>query len=295
MSRWLAIGLALCLGACGPKGLRARLANAEKRAVQAEAALDEAERRLDEMDAGGAEGKLRDARSALEDPDVGYYPEREMIADRLDAAERRLEGVKKEKDRRELEKKVAERKKEIEFRMEEVKRAIEEARAPEATRSRADGLKDAMEDLSGVLEDGKELEGRHGAYARFALDARRSLEQGRKELSVVQARVSFAGGPGAAYLEGRSLAQEARGEKSKERRGKLFGEARARLKSCALDGKEMLAAEAKLARSPIALDGEVLSAGVITSRCESEADSVGKPAAKKARPAAKSSGKKKLR
>src|SRR5687767_2907108 len=97
--------------ACGPKGLKERLLNAERRATAAEQALEVAVQRMREVQPVAAEEALADARKALGDPDVAYYPEREQIRDRLAQAEALMPQVKRERARRDLELQVAEQQK----------------------------------------------------------------------------------------------------------------------------------------------------------------------------------------
>src|SRR5688500_11557231 len=102
--KWVGLlGVAFLCAACGPKTLQAKLLNAERRATDAETAIDEAERQMRALEPDLAQRALEKAASAMADPDVGYYPEREPIAQRLEQAKGRLPGVRKERDRRDLE------------------------------------------------------------------------------------------------------------------------------------------------------------------------------------------------
>src|SRR5690242_20379655 len=102
MIRALLVLALLLAAACGPRTVQARMEHSEKRAGQAEAALDEAEASLQALDPDRAEKRIERAREAISDPDFAYYPERELLRERLARAEANLPVVRKEKARREL-------------------------------------------------------------------------------------------------------------------------------------------------------------------------------------------------
>ena len=96
---WLGL---LLLPSCASPTLKARLVNAERRATEAEKLLDEAERQMAELEPAPAERALKQAEQAMSDPDVGYYPERQQIRERLAADFRKLPEVKKKREARDL-------------------------------------------------------------------------------------------------------------------------------------------------------------------------------------------------
>src|SRR3982074_1501827 len=110
-SGWaLLLGVSVSVLSCRASNtLEARLVSAEDRGTAIEKNLDEAERYLDALDPEPAVGPLHPARQGLAHPDVGYYPERQMLSQRLTEDVKRLAQVRKEREARDRAKVIAER------------------------------------------------------------------------------------------------------------------------------------------------------------------------------------------
>src|SRR5215467_6134779 len=113
---WPLLGAAAftLLGCASHPTLKERLVNAERRATEGERLLEQAEHEMQALEADRSESTLKQAQRALSDPDFGYYPEHQAIAQRLGADLRRLPQVRKEREARDLAIAVGKRRVEVE-------------------------------------------------------------------------------------------------------------------------------------------------------------------------------------
>lgn len=264
------------LAGCSPPTLKARLINAERRARDAEASLDRAEQAMAALEPDEAGRELRRAREALSDPDVGYYPERELIGQRLSADEAKLPAVRKERERRDLELKVAERLKALEELEPRFDRALEGVARRQLEEDAVDGARGLFDDLRAELDEGKELEPRHAEYAAFARRVRQKLERGAPAIALAGHRLEFVEGPGEVSVEAGEVMRRARKERELRRRIDLFEEARSGYARCVEQGKRLLARAQGLSRASILLEGKATTPGAVTSSCASNVRAIAK-------------------
>ncbi len=271
--------------ACGPRTLKQKLLNAERRTGEAETLLDEADRAMQELEPDLAAEKIAAAKQAMADPDVEYYPERHMVRERLQVAEQRLPAVREERARRDLERAAAERQKEVESELETLRKALQAAQDRTAKSSELSDLAAAIDDVQDELEDGREIESKHQGYARLAAEARGVVEVAVRERDLLKAKIAFLEGPAEEWTSGRELAGRARSEKDRERRAELYADAADHFRTCGTEGSSALKATPRLASAPLVLGDSVTTARGVIQRCAAELEAVTR--ALKKRPAKK--------
>jgi hypothetical protein len=257
--------------ACGPPSLKARLANAERRATEAERLLDEGEKDLRDLEPALAQDKLTDAQRAIEDPDFAYYPERELISQRLDAARKRLPAVRKAREERDLQQEVDARRAAVEQRLAVFEAAREGLTRKAIERAQVDAARETSDALFDAIEDGKDLEGRDDPYYRWVSKHRDAVSKVRAELPLAEARAAFIAGPGALRREGQTLHQKALALKREpDRKKDLLEEARDKLLQCAKEARGQLEAQQQLAKAAIVIDGALTTPQAVTKACEAQ-------------------------
>ncbi len=266
--------------ACGPRTLKQKLLNAERRTGEAETLLDEADRAMQELEPDLAAEKIAAAKQAMADPDVEYYPERPMVRERLQVAEQRLPAVREERARRDLERAAAERQKEVESELETLRKALQAAQDRTAKSSELSDLAAAIDDVQDELEDGREIESKHQGYARLAAEARGVVEVAVRERDLLKAKIAFLEGPAEEWTSGRELAGLDR-----ERRAELYADAADHFRTCGTEGSSALKATPRLASAPLVLGDSVTTARGVIQRCAAELEAVTR--ALKKRPAKK--------
>lgn len=270
---WIAAAT-LAVG-CGPKTLEAHLAQAEKRGAEAESLLDEAGRQLDAMRPDKAEGPIGEAKAILTDPDLGYYPERALLEERLKEAERRVVDVRATLARRELEGKLKVRRQTVERALAALKKAIDDLHTPGAGGSQVRAARGAVDDLDSAVKEGKDLEPQDKGYADVARGARKTLADAAAEVRLVEKTVAFQDGPMKAREAAVALLKQAAAEKKdKKKRRELFVAARDKFRTCSDDGKALLAESPELRRAALVTDEGVTSPNTIVAGCAARAVSL---------------------
>jgi hypothetical protein len=270
------------VAACGgPQTLRGTMDNAERSAQEAENALDEAEKRMDALDAEGAASSLDDAQEKLSDPNISKYPEHGMLKERLAENRKRLDSVKKEIAKRELEKAVQGARQLLEAASARLTAAIEAMKKPSASRAQVEEVEDAEKDLADRIGDARDVETKDAELGAYADGLRKQLAKSRDEVGKVSKVMAFRSGPGNARVEASVLVAEMKGTKDEEDRAELRSKAIDRFQVCVVDGKEMLVRAPELARTKIELDGRGVEAvEAVVASCQKELDALVKKASK---------------
>lgn len=275
------VAIAGMVAACGgPTTLAARMDHAENQARAAEALLDEADKRLEALEADRAEKLLADAKDRLSDPDIAKYPEHRLLQDRHKEASAKLVTVREEITKRELERAVLAQRQLVETALSRLEAAVEAMRRAEVTPSQLDEAKDAANDLRDKLANGGAIEAKDEGLAKFSADARKTLEKAMAEEQRAERVIAFREGPGLAMAEATTLAGKAKGEKDPEKRKELTTEALDRYRACVAKAKELLAGAPELAKTKVEVDGKTTSADALTSACEKQVESLDKKLAK---------------
>ncbi len=251
--------------------LKARLANSEHRATEAESLLDEAEHEMASLEPDRADRALKRAQKALSDPDVGYYPEREQLYQRFGVDVRRLPEVRKEREARDLSIEIAKRQVEVDKAMSELKPAVAALKKRDIERAEMERAKDCATAAQDALDGGRELEGKDVAYGTYAIKQRQLIKQARSEIELGKARLEFIARPGKARQEALAMTGRAKSEKNREKRSSLQAQARKRFADCAQEGQRMLFEFPALAGAVTTLGEEALVPRAVVASCADRA------------------------
>lgn len=294
---WIAALLALA--GCGTEraSLRENMDSAETAGRQAENALDEADKRMDRLDVEGAESALSDAREKLADPNITKYPEHSLLKDRLASGRTRLETVRAELAKRELEKAVLAARQTLEAASARLDAALESLKKPSATKATVGEVEEAEKDLAEKIGDAREVETKDAELGAYADTLRKQLAKAREEVGRVAKVMIFRSGPGAARVEATRLGAEMKEVTDPEDVAELRGKIIDRLQLCVVDGKELLVRTPELGKTKIELEGRgVESIDAVVTSCQKELDALVKKAkpkpVKKAKPKIKKKKKK---
>jgi hypothetical protein len=242
---------------------------AEKSAEKAGGLIDEADRALEAMQPDKAESKLAEANKILSEPDVAYYPERDMLLGRLKDDEARLAQVRTDVAKRQLGEAVADRRKAIDSTQTKLKKAVDDLHAPGLATSQVKSARSAVEEMQSEIDRGKELESKDKPYADYAHGLKKVLDQAAGEIRQADKTVAFLEGPGAGRKKGAELAKEAEGEKDAHKRHETLTAARDKFKACVDEGRKMLSASPDLKKAVIVLEESVTSPDGIVAECAS--------------------------
>ncbi len=288
LHRWLTpVLLFIAAAACRPPTLEARLVNAERKSSDAEKAMDQAEAKLRALEPGDAADWVDKAKKALADPDVGYYPEREQLRQRLAKDEAALPGVRQQRDKRDLDRAVDERRQKIDVAAADLDRALEPVHQKEATAAEAKAAQDAATGLASLVEDGKDLEPKSAPYAARIGELRPRLEQARSEIAFALARVGFADGPATDRQQAGELEAKAKVEKDKGQKAELLDGAREKYARCADVAAVALNSTPALVHATVLVAGAKLAPVAVQKHCSTRAKALLKTVAalRKAQPA----------
>jgi hypothetical protein len=216
------------------------LVSAEDRGTAIEKNLDEAERYLDALDPEPAVGPLQQARQGLAHPDVGYYPERQMLSQRLTEDVKRLAQVRKEREARDRAKVIAERQSDVEKALAKFKPSLAALKKRDLMGADVKQVTEGAQALQSALDAGKELERRETTYAAYVKEARGLLDQSRPQIELAKKRVEFAEGPAAVRNEALELTQRAKAERNNDRAAKLRAQSQEKFAECAKAGERLL-------------------------------------------------------
>jgi hypothetical protein len=284
------LACALLFGCSSPATLKARLANAERHATEAEKLLDEAEREMAALEPDKAEQVLKRAQQALSDPDVGYYPEREALFRRAAADQAKLLQVRRDREMRDLAVAADARQVEVEKALREFRPALEALKKREMTRAEIDRAKDSAGAVLEALEDGKKLEERYLQYGIWAREQRKLVESSRSQIELAKKRLDLVAGPGQARREALTLIARAKSEPSQKQKLKLTAQAREKFARCANDGQRMLIEMPALGAAVVAVGDEVFAAKTLVASCAQRARPPKKAPVKPVRSANRSQG-----
>lgn len=260
------------LAACAPKTLEQRLLNAEHQAGKAEEFLDRADAAMDRFEPDPASELLEDAQRELSDPDVGYYPEREILQNRLSKARARLALVRAEVAKRKLAEEVDRQRLDVEPRLAKLKESTARVRGTSANRSQVEDAEDALKEAERSLKAGKDLETRDPPYGEWAQRARSTVEQLAPEILLADQRVRFRDGPGAEALEGTGVEKRARALRKGQGRVELAEKALEHFSSCSREAKRLLEdAPPTLSHAELGLAGLPSYAPAVLSFCQAHA------------------------
>lgn len=264
--------LAVGLAACGPRSMQARIASGERKSERASALLDEADRAMSELEPDRAEARLREAGDLLSDRDVDLYPEGDLLRARLTEARGRLVLCREERARQDLAREVQRRREEVDRALADLRAALPELERKDAGRAQVDHVRDASRRVEQRVEDGKGLEAKDAAYAEYAGQALKQVEEARGRAAVVEKTLEFIAGPMKDRAEAVALAKRAKAERGLEERLGLYTQARRRFVDCTDNGQKLIDQAPGLEKARVELDGKPVSIKAVTRGCQARVD-----------------------
>lgn len=261
----------ILISCSSPVTLESRLVNGERRATEAEKLLDQAEREMAALEPDRAEQVLAQAQAALSHPDVGYYPERELIAQRAAADQKKMSQVKREREARDLAIAVASRHAKVEMALAEFRPALAALGDRGIVPTDIDRAKESAAGLYAALEDGRNLEARDRQYGAYARQLRGLVDRSRPPIELAKRRLEFAAGPVAVRHEARDLIARGKSEPNQKKKRALFAQSREKFAQCAQEGQRMLSESPALARAVIMVGGEPLVPRAVVVGCATRA------------------------
>lgn len=263
--------LALSAG-CGPKSMKARMANGENRAERASELIDEADREMRALEPDRAERKLKEAREQLSDRDVDLYPEGDLLRSRLTEANERLVLCRDERNRRDLEVEAQKRQQEVEKALAELKSAQDDLGHRTSGKTEVDHARDAARRVRDRLEDGKSFEAKDKKYGEFAQQARKQMDEVLAKAAILEKTLEFASGPLGERKEGMALSDKAKAERDMDKRLGLYTQARKRFVACNEDGLKLISATPGLDKATVEVDGSTTTVKAAAVGCQAKVD-----------------------
>jgi hypothetical protein len=271
LAGWSAAGLV----ACGPKSMKARIADGERLSDRAGTAMDEAERALAAEDPGRAEERLAEAERALADPDVMTNPESDLLKSRLAELKPRPAELRKELERRELEKKVAARREVVARAVTAFRKALASASGrPE--RAPVQAAREAARKVRDEVEWDKDLPAREPELKAYLDGIRQDLEAGEKELQLAERTIELVEGPVRDHDEALGRVQRGKAEKKLEERLSLYSEAQDRYRRCAEAADRMLGQWPELQKASLTAGGKPATLAGLVKQCKAQVEGTGK-------------------
>lgn len=240
-----------------------------------------------------AEDDLEDAKKALQNPDLEIHPEATMLKDRYLELVARLDVVREEKARRELELAIEEQRQNLERGRTRLLHATDALSQPQIGTREINEVRSAAEALSRVIEEGKKYEAKSTSYADDAAHAQRRVEGAKERIVLAELRLRFIEGPAQSWVRGRSSFADARKEKKVDRRQEKLLAAQRELQECSDGARKLLAENGELATASIVVEGKPTTAAGVSTGCGKLLTAVEKAVAKNARAVKKQAAKKK--
>jgi hypothetical protein len=278
---------------CGTteSSLRSQMDTAEASARAAENALDEADKRMDALDADATVSLLRTAKEKLADPNITKYPEHSLLKSRLAESETRLVRVKEDVAKRELERAVMAHRQMLEAAEKRLSEAVAGLKKPSVSDSAVSETKDAASDLEAQLERGEEVALRDDGLGEYAAGLKKVVAASRGEVEAARGILSFRSGPAAAREAGLDLLEEMRAADAEDAAG-IKSKAIDQFQLCVVDGRSLIATTPELAKMKIELEGRVSTVEAVVAGCDKSLASLTKGKVAKAKPKASKKSKK---
>ena len=231
---WMVVG-------CGPKTSNARMKDSERRADQVNRSLDQAQDAETRLEPKDAESALEDAKKGLMDPDINIYPELDLMVDRYKELQAKLDAVRAERTKRDLDQKLNKARDKVVPAVQKLSEATDKLSATAPTQEQIEAVEDPAKDVRDGVDDAKDLFVRDPDFALWAKSQRAKAEKALEEVARAKAKLKLIEGPGGAWLEAQKLIKDARsGLKPDEQQDKLTA-AKGRLEACIKDGNALRA------------------------------------------------------
>lgn len=273
---WAGTLLLSVLLACGPKSMKARIADGERISDRAAAALDDGEKALAAGDLDRAEDRVRDAERALADPDVATNPESELLKTRLADLKAKVPEARWQRHKEELAKKVAARREIISKSVTQFRRAIGELEEKPGDRAALQAARDAARRVRDDVEWDKDLPAKDLEFKGYLDGLRQDLEDGNKALATAEKVMELVDGPLRARDEAAAASGKAKAEKQPDEKVKLFTQAQDGFRRCAEDAERAIAATPALEKATVTSQPKPATGAAVVKECQQQAEATGK-------------------
>jgi hypothetical protein len=283
--------LILAVMACAPTR-RSRISEGERLGDRAGALLDDAEKALNEMDADGAERKLREASHLFEDRRTTNSPDGALLLERYKSLEPRVAQIRAEKGRQEIAQRVAQRRAVLAKSVKAFRLAAVDLEANPADRARAEAARRAADQLEADLRWERDLQEKDPDFKNYVESLKIDVQNAHRQLALSQPAGEFAQGPARDHDDAQAIAASTKKDRTLDARLKHLQEARDRYLRCHQRAVSLMGAHPGLEKSRIYVSGRPSTAAAIARSCEAQAQSLEKRIASIEKSLAKRSAKK---
>lgn len=221
--------------ACGPKTMEARMRDAERRSDKAAGALDEAQRAAEALEPGKMEDALDDAKGFLNHPDINLYPEAGLQQDRYRELSAKLPEVKKEREKRDLERRLNAARDKVVPRVQALLEAVDALNLATVTKDKLSAIEKLADDVKEGVDDDKDLFEKDKDFAQWAKSQKGKADKALEAMAKGKKALAFIEGAGAAMKDGLAAQKDARTKKDPAERVTVLIEAQGKLSSCEKD------------------------------------------------------------
>jgi hypothetical protein len=261
---------------CGPKSMKARVADGERQSDRADGALAEGEKALAAGDLERAEERMKEADRALSDPDVMTNPESDLLKSRLTDLKTKIPEVRKQREAEALAKKVAARREVVSKSVTQFRRAIGTLEEKPGDRAALLAAREAAKKVHDDVEWDKDLPAKDPEFKGYLDGLRQDLQDGDKALETAEKSMAFIDGPLKAREDASAAVTKARTEKDPAEKVKQLAGAQDGFKRCADDGEKAIAATPGLEKTTVAVSPRPLTSALVVKDCKAQIDSTGK-------------------
>lgn len=264
---------ALSAASCGPRTMQVRQRHAEELSDEVSSALVEARKSADVVEPTAMERALARAEEALGSPDIDLYPGTKMQRDELRELGARLPEVRKERERRDLEKRAAAAREKIGPRAATLERTLEGFSLAAATKRALESLEDQALDVVKRLDDEKDLSEKNKDFGQWARGQREKAQKALEAVAKGKRALAFLDGPVEAMRDGLELHKKALAKKVPADRVPALAKAKTQLTACEKDAGAA-STDAALASVAFAMPGGKRTPAQVTRVCRAELVSV---------------------
>lgn len=280
---WLLMGLGLA--ACGPKSIEARTRLAERHADEASEALERAQKAAEALEPGDMADALKDAKAALDDPDINLYPESGMHQDRYQELSARLPQVKAAREQRDLDQKLEAARTELVPLVQGLLEASEGLTPASATAEKVGAVESNAKKLKDRVTADQALFAKSADFKDWADNQVRKADKALEVATRAKKGLAYKDGAVAAAAEAKAKRTEAKQAKDPAVKVTALEASRAALSTC-IQGAAAADKDKELSALAFPVDGKPLTPSKLEKACRDQ-DKALTPELKKAKDAAK--------
>jgi len=276
MRRSVTAILLLCLTACGPKTMKARVESGEHLSDRAAGALDEADKALAAGDYDRADDRLKEADRALADPDVMTNPESDLLKGRLTDLKVKIPAARKQHEKDELAKKVTARREVISKAVTQYRRDLAKLDEKPGDRGALQAARDAGKKLHDEMEWDKDLPQKDPEFKGYLDGLRQDLQDGDKSLATAEKAMAYIDGPVKARDDAAAALTKAKAEKDPAEKLKQLTDVQDAFKRCVSDSEKAFADAPGLEKATVVASPRPLTGALVVKDCKAQETVTGK-------------------